>query len=358
MVVGAALSLAIQRTVEPVQGIHRGVSGRWFSRLGPIARPVKTWHDTVAGLVYGSIRIGAEVVGRGIDAAWQRPPSTHLSVRAVASGLWGDDLGGFESRLGQPMVLSSSGGTARYRTRRRTRVAILVHGLMQSELCWNGSEDRPGLVEVLVSRTGVDPVTVTYNTGRSVSDNGEILAEIIEERFGGPTGIASVDLIGHSMGGLVARATVEHAVRLEHAWIERLGQVITLGTPHGGAPIEKGLHSLGRMLGVFEPSRPIAEFLDRRSAGIKDLRHGTISRTDDRRPPPDSTAVDHRFVAGLITADPDHPVGRLAGDLLVRRHSAEGGGISPLETVLVTRTTHAGLLDHPGVADRIAGWLS
>lgn len=355
MVVGASLSLAVRRTLDPVQGIHRAVSGRWFARLGPVARPIERWHDAVAGLVYGSIRVGADLAGRGIDASRNPQAGAGVGVQAVMCGLWGDDLGGDAARLDQPMVLLGPGPAGAPDPGRPTRVAILLHGLMQTERCWNRTGDRPGLVQVLGDRTDITPVTVRYNTGRSIADNGAQLAAVLELWLLGRHDIASVDLIGHSMGGLVARATVEQGAALGHGWTDRLGQVITLGTPHGGAPIAKGLHALGQALRVAESSRPLAEFLDRRSAGIKDLRHGRISPPG--RSSSTTAAVDQRFVAGLVTPDPRHPAGWLAGDLLVRRHSAEGGDIAASETALVTGTTHRALLDHPHVVDRIVGWL-
>ncbi len=316
---------------------------------------MEVWHDTVSGVVYGSIRAGASLVGLTVDAMRREQTGADVGVRAVVCGLWGDELGAHGPRLAQPMVLVRSSGEDRDG---RSRVAILVHGLMQSERCWHGSDDQAGLAATLRNRTDVEPIAVRFNSGLSIGRNGLLLAELLEERFGRGAGIRSVDLIGHSMGGLVARAGVAQAQGRGHGWVSRVRQVVTLGTPHGGAPIEKGLHNLSRALEISAASRPLADFLNRRSAGIKDLRHGTISRDDDRHhlaPPVERTA--HRYVAGVITDDPHHPVGRLAGDLLVRRHSAEGAGLIPEETMLVPGTTHAGLLHHPDVTAQVVRWV-
>lgn len=356
MVVGAALSLAIRQTLEPVRGIHRAVSSRWFRRVGPLARPVEVWHDTVSSLVYGSIRVGAALAGQTIDAMRQEPTEVDIGVRSVVCGLWGDDLGRAGRSLSQPMILVDP--IADGQCVERKRVVILVHGLMQSERCWKSSDGRPGLASVLRERAGVEPVAVRFNTGRSIGDNGILLSELLEESLGRDAAVESIDVIGHSMGGLVARATAHEALGRDHRWVRRLGNVITLGTPHGGAPIEKGLHGLSRALDLSDTSRPLADFLNRRSAGIKDLRHGTVTRTNrpDHVLPP-IARTPHRYVAGVVTTDPQHPVGWLAGDLLVRRHSAEGGGLSPADTALVPGTTHAGLLHHPEVAARILRWM-
>ena len=72
-----------------------------------------------------------------------------------------------------------------------------------------------------------------------------------------------------------------------------------------------------------------ARFLRRRSAGIRDLRHGSLVDEDWRDRDPDALraaalaevplldGATHCFVAATITRSPRHPVGRLIGDLLV-----------------------------------------
>lgn len=69
-----------------------------------------------------------------------------------------------------------------------------------------------------------------------------------------------VSMIGHSMGGLVARAVLHAAAG------ERLQKVITLGTPHGGsfAPVQavRGVYPLVRRLAQLDPHHS-AEALSR-----------------------------------------------------------------------------------------------
>jgi hypothetical protein len=55
---------------------------------------------------------------------------------------------------------------------------------------------------------------------------------------------------------------------------------ITLESPHLGAPLERGVHRLGHTLARTPPTRPVADALRARGAGIKDLRRGTLVELD------------------------------------------------------------------------------
>jgi len=72
----------------------------------------------------------------------------------------------------------------------------------------------------------------------------ERLADLVEDVTEAVPGI-EIDLYAHSQGGLVTRLAL---VELEHrhgaAWLERLGLVATLGTPHGGADLATGIHAV------------------------------------------------------------------------------------------------------------------
>ena len=57
--------------------------------------------------------------------------------------------------------------------------------------------------------------------------------------------------------------------------------VFCLGSPHLGAPLEKGVNALGWALGRAAGDAPArANLLDGRSAGIKDLRYGACVEED------------------------------------------------------------------------------
>ena len=56
----------------------------------------------------------------------------------------------------------------------------------------------------------------------------------------------------------------------------RVRHVFYLGSPHLGAGLEQWVSRLSGVLGKLDESRPLASVLDRRSAGIKDLRAGYL----------------------------------------------------------------------------------
>ena len=75
-----------------------------------------------------------------------------------------------------------------------------------------------------------------------------------------------------------ARATM--APSAGHAWLEQLRALVFLGTPHHGAPMERGGNWIDALLGVSPYSAPFARLGKIRSAGITDLRYGNLIHED------------------------------------------------------------------------------
>src|SRR6185295_16340616 len=73
-------------------------------------------------------------------------------------------------------------------------------------------------------KAGYDAVLLDYDWRRDVASLGKLLAARIEA-----DGRQNVALVGHSMGGLVARAALTHAAG------ERGSQLVMLGTPNSGS---------------------------------------------------------------------------------------------------------------------------
>ncbi|MGE0791568.1 MAG: lipase family alpha/beta hydrolase [Sandaracinaceae bacterium] len=223
------------------------------------------------------------------------------------------------------------------------RVAIFVHGLGTTEWCWSleaeayHGDPAVHFGSLLQKDLGYFPVFVRYNTGRHVSENGrELAAGLASLMTACATPPEELVLIGHSMGGLVVRSACHYAQEAGHPWVELVRRVFCLGSPHGGAPLEKAGNVLTGILGAIDlpATLVIARLLEGRSAGIKDLRHGSLVDEDWAGRDPDALIAEARreipmlphasyhFVSATLTRDPAHPMGALIGDLLVRVPSA------------------------------------
>jgi pimeloyl-ACP methyl ester carboxylesterase len=192
-----------------------------------------------------------------------------------------------------------------------------------------------------------------------------------------PTVVAEIALIGHSMGGLIARSGCQGGQQAGASWVPAVRHVVCLGSPHLGAPLEKGVAVLSRALAGVAETRPLASLLNERSAGIKDLRHGYLTEDDWRDCDPDSCRLDHRSpiellpnashyaVAATVTRDPSHPVGRVVGDVLVLPASAHGVSTDGRHIPFPAENRrqfgglhHLHLLNHPDIYEAIRHWLA
>lgn len=349
MGIGSALALGVERVIAPVEDMHSIIARRWLGRLGPIGRTVERPYAAFTRFVYGSIRLGTAVVGSGLDRVMSVDAATLDVVRGWTNGFFGDGLGRYERRLGTSMTVRvdpSSQATG--------RLVLLVHGLGKTEGCWYGTGSAPGPGRILAEDPELTPLVVRYNTGRSVADNGVLLAGMIDDLASDwPLPVDSIALVGHSMGGLVIDAAYDVGRRSEHGWVGHLTDIITIGTPYRGAPLEKAVRATALGLAAFSTTSPLAGFLDGRSAGIKDLG-GTLTASEE---PP--AGVRYRSIAGVVTADPAHPLRRMMGDLMVRSSSStRPREAEPTDAVIMGGLTHFDLLDAPAVIEQVMEWLT
>jgi len=185
---------------------------------------------------------------------------------------------------------------------------------------------------------GYTPLYLRYNSGLHISDNGELLAERLKELVDAwPGGVEEIVLVGHSMGGMVARSSCHHAKQRSDGWVDAVRHIFCLGTPHLGAPLEKLGNLAGWVLNTFDMTRPMGKIVNGRSVGIKDLRFGYLVDEDwrgtdvdallenNRHHIPFLDSATHYFVAATVTKSLSHPLGFVIGDRLVRFPSASGG---------------------------------
>jgi pimeloyl-ACP methyl ester carboxylesterase len=303
-----------------------------------------------------------------VRRAGERAPSvTPLGAGVIAAlnGLVGDALERDGSPLALPMAFRVDGEVVTH-VDPGPRPVVFLHGLGETEFSWGWGGKPYG--SRLRGRT---PLYVRYNTGRHVSENGASLDALLDTL----PEVEGLAIVGHSMGGLVARSACHQGALRGAAWTRRVRHVVSLGTPHLGAPLAQGVHVLTAGLQTVPELRPLAGFLRRRSAGIRDLRHGSLVDADWRGADPDALRATacaeiplldgavHCFVAATVSHSERHPLGRLLGDALVLSPSASGHGrtrripFADEHGLRLGATHHLALLNHPAVHDQLRAWL-
>ncbi|MCM2257697.1 MAG: GPI inositol-deacylase [Vicinamibacteria bacterium] len=397
----------------------------------------------IAGLVYKSVRGVTRVVGGGLEAGLARlepllladgfrpraepvagpmgaaPRTERLrpqtparpavrgasagpreALLATLNGVLGDYLAETGNPLAIPMALRQRGvpleltraGLRSTIDVRRGTAVVFVHGLCMNDRQWRRARTRGAAHDhgaALARDLGVTPLYLHYNSGRHVSLNGRAFAVVLEELVAAwPGGAPRLVIVGHSMGGLVARSAVYYGAEAGLAWPRQLRALVFLGTPHHGAPLERGGHGLHTLLESTGYTEPFARLGRVRSAGITDLRHGSALDEDwqgrdrfahghdTRRPLPLPDKVTCFTMAATrsrssdddpaIEVAPGPRVAKLAGDGLVPVTSALGRHVDPrLELAFapsrqaVARDCgHLDLLSSRAVYNQLRAWLA
>ena len=379
-----------------IRDMHIGIAERAFRAVGPAGRPAQIIHDTVSRRAYGAVASGAALVGRSADAVIERGEigsgvslsSSRAGSAAVSAlnGLIGDRLERSHSDLHQPASVRAGGEPVALDAESLRaafpdasgRLVVFLHGLMGNEFYWDwgGGEEGETYGTRLADELGCTPLYLRYNTGLHISENGRDVAELLDGLAAAwPAEVEEIALVGHSMGGLIARSATHHGSRSGQRWTERVRHVVSLGTPHLGAPLEQGAHVVAETLHALPETRMLGAFLRKRSAGIRDLRHGSLVDEDWRGRDPNAlraaacrevpllAGATHCFVSATVTRDPRHPLGRMLGDILVLVPSATGRGRTrriPFDDQHghhVSPAHHLALLNHPEVYARLREWL-
>ena len=398
---GSVAATGFGQAASRISEIHQAVADRSFGASGPGGKPAKLAHDAISAGVYTAVRgVGGVLLRAGGAAVSLRqqagaPPlsETRAGTHALAalSGAFGDALEREASPLAVRMTVREGGreipmdseAVARAFPDATPRVALFTHGLCESEAGWHLAAERhhgdPGSWHGSRLRRdlGFTPVKLRMNSGLRVSDNGRRLARLLAQLEDcWPVPVEELLLVGHSMGGLINRSACHYAMQEEYPWVERVRNVVTLGAPHLGAPLEQAAARLGVALNWTPESRPLARALAQRSVGIKDMRYGALVDEDWQGQDPDAWGPDrcadipllenaaHYVIGATVTRDSRHPLGRVIGDLLVLYPSSAGQSRSGRKVAFeVDNTRHLGglnhfhLLNHPRVYEVMLEWL-
>ncbi|MFC5727737.1 MULTISPECIES: esterase/lipase family protein [Nocardioides] len=344
--------------------------------LGPAGGSTEAIHRGIATAVYGALGLTLRGASLGLDRLAETGVGPRLEdrprgrfVSAAVNGLIGEELRRERPRLaietgvrhqGRDVVLTEEGVGAAFPDA-TAQVVVFLHGLCENEDYWKLHRQSTGSTYgESLARRGWTPVYLRANTGLGVRENGVAMSALLQRLVGvWPTEVRRIALVGHSLGGLISRTAL--AVKADQpgdrGWTDLVTDVVTLGTPHLGAPLAKSAHHGSRLLNRMPESRGFGAILDRRSLGIRDLREGVAAEV------PALPHVRFRLVSATLTRSPRHPVAQVVGDLLVTPRSAvgrdrRGTDLFPgAETLHVGRTDHFGLLNHPEVHAALARWL-
>ena len=393
----AVAQLATQATAgvtRIVEGVHQSV----WDTLGVKGGHLPGQTGGLTGLVYRSVHGVNRLVGKGINTALARlfpardpGDATHAAtpereaVLAALNGVLGDRLAADHNPLATPMTLRYKGQALDWQNPPAPaevsgKILLLVHGLCMNDLQWQTEHDgRPvNHGTALAQALGYTPVYLRYNSGLHTSQNGHELSRQLGQLVSKwPVPVEEITIVAHSMGGLLTRSAVHDAQQTAQAWPRHLKNIVFLGTPHHGAPLERAGNWVDVILGSTPYSAPFAKLGQLRSAGITDLRYGHLldadwrghnrfhRKPDSREPLPLPQGVACYTVAATLSPQRGRLADRLIGDGLVPLRSALGQHEDPKRSLefakdaqyVAYRTGHVALLSSPQVQQQMLNWL-
>ena len=339
-------------------------------------------HQAVAGTVFSSVgatlRTGAHLLREADQLrAWGRPLEDSTQGQFLISalnGLVGDQIAERTPAMDIAMGLRVEGRDVRLTRgdlcmaypRPSERLVVFVHGLCENENYWNraprvAADDGavPGSYGArLAEDLGWTPLYIRANTGATVRESGVALHALLADVVRcWPVPVRQIALVGHSMGGLIIRAACD-LNSAEGEWTALISDIVTLGTPHLGSPVERSIALGMRVASRIPELAPYRRIFMQRSAGVLDLSEGLP------QPPRPLPRARYRLVAATLTQSTRHPVAIAMGDLLVQPRSAfgqpaAGPALFPdADTLHVPGAHHFDLLNHEDIYTALRGWLA
>jgi pimeloyl-ACP methyl ester carboxylesterase len=395
-----------------ITDIAEELNHRIAEPLGLPATPVQRGVTRISGWAYSGVRKLTSLIGDGVEfslrrvnPAWEAglDPRKKSVLISVLNGIIGDYLARKNNVLAIRMAFRYQGNALELEPDAITqsyeqagaaapngRILLVIHGLCMNDLQWQRKDCNYGLQ--LAESAGFTPVFLHYNSGLHISQNGRQLARNLDELIEAwPVPVEQLVILGHSMGGLLARSAHHYAKAEGSRWPDLLRKMMFLGTPHHGAPLERVGNYVDRMLDATPFSRPFSRIGKIRSPGITDLRYGNlvdedwntadrfVKREDERRhlplPLPAtgtqlSRSVSPKLSCYAVAAILGKPglglKANVVGDGLVPPKSALGQHKDPARNLYfqarhqltVYETSHWDLLSDSAVYTQLEAWMS
>lgn len=381
---------AVVSITDIVESLHHRIN-----RVSGIkGHPAQERTSGITGAVYNIVRGITSLVGNSLnmplkvigDALKEHPNEPGLmAMRAALNGILGDYLHSQNNPLAIDMHLSTDNLKLSPESLPKVlddaiqnkdgKLLIMVHGLCMHDRQWTHKGHDHG--KALANELGATPLYLNYNSGQHISENGQQFAALLEILVSLATAPIRISLVTHSMGGLVSRSAHQCALKEQHQWPDSIDNMIFLGTPHHGAPLENTGNWLDLLLASNPYSVPFARLIQVRSSGITDLRHGNINhqdwqqrnrfdfRADNRQPAPLPKTIECYAVAGSIGKGVSDSHLPFIGDGLVDVDSALGRHgdkshtlqFKPQNQLHVKGVDHLHLLSDERVYEKLSQWL-
>ena len=401
-VLGATgLAESVQGNVYKAIAAPFGPLGSRFADAAPGASGIRS--GGITALAYSSVKGITRLAGGAVNAVISKgaplvtqrfgtaasSPERETMLAAI-NGILGDQLLATANPLaismnlrheGKPLVLEKVALSQRF-PQATGKLLVMVHGLCMNDLQWaTGGKNEPGYncAGFLAKELGYTPVYLHYNTGLHTSINGQQLDVLLEQLVRAwPHPVDDLTLLAHSMGGLVSRSACHAAEQSSRVWRSKLKNIVFLGTPHHGAPLERVGNWIDTALGSSWVTKPFTSIGQIRSSGITDLRYGHVLESswlgrdrferspDSREPLPLPVGVNCFAVAATTSGEANRLKDALIGDGLVLLKSALGQHDEaphcldfPLENQWTAYgTNHLALLSRPEVGMQVLEWLA
>jgi len=389
--------LVTQATIE-VSNITEGVHQSIWNTLGVPGGKEPGQTRGITGFVYRTVRQVTGVCGQGVDMALrlvqpalrstEKPLSETPQRAAVISalnGVMGDYLQANDSPFIIPMCLRYQDEVLTTQTtpiisENKNKILLMIHGLCMNDLQWqtSGQQHSVNHGEAVADALGYTPLYLRYNSGLHISQNGRELSIKLEQLLTNWAQVPeSLSVIAHSMGGLLIRSAVHYAQQQKMHWPKVLKNIVFLGTPHHGAPLEQIGNWVDIILGSTPYTAPFVKLSQMRSVGITDLRYGAVidehwhenskanseSNADHHLPLPHSVAC--YCIAATTASKRSNLSERVIGDGLVPVQSALGQHKNPSRHLQFKKSSqwvaygvnHMELLNQVQISHRIIQWL-